>query len=414
MKTQYKSITPAANRPYSVWKGVLKNMVGLAMGLFILLSQPSCGSKPAAETTPPNGTEEASAADEVTLNAAQYASAGVQIGKIETRMMSGLLTANGLLDVPPQNLVSISAPFGGYLRQSTLLPGTRVAKGQKIAVLEHPDFVTMQQAYLEDKSSLGYLEAEYQRQLTLSEANVNARKSVEKAKAEFESMKARVNGQRTKLQMLNISISQLDAGTITSTVELFSPIAGYVTQMNVNIGAYAHPSDAIFRIADTEHLHAELSVYESDIAKLAIGQKVRVRLGNETKERPATIHLIGREVGQDRTVKIHVHFDQEDPSLIPGTYLQAEIEAMGHETLALPEAAVLDFEGKHYVFFELPNRGGDHAFRLVEVVAGLTNAGFVEVGPIAGQGDAKFDPKGTVVVSGGHGLLAKLKNTEDD
>lgn len=362
-----------------------------------------CGSKENSQVAEPES--EAADTDRVTLSESQLAALGIETGQPSRRAIRSTVKVNGILDVPPQNMVSISAPFGGFLKSTSLLPGSRVSRGQVIATLEHPDFVTMQQEWLENKSQAAYLQAEFDRQTALAAENVNARKSLEKAKADHEAMKARLAGQRAKLEMLHIHMDRLDKGEIVKEVSLFAPISGYVTQMNVNIGSYVQPTDALFKIADTGHLHAELTVYEQDIPKLAIGQKVTVVIGNETRGRMGTIHLLGREVGSDRSVKVHVHFDEEDPLLIPGTFLRAEIEALTQDAMALPTDAVVQFEGENFIFVE----SGKATYELVEVETGQGDSGFVAVTLPAGM-----ESGGKVVVKGAYGLLTKLKNAEEE
>ena len=65
----------------------------------------------------------------VTLSEAQLANAGIVTGKMEQRSLGVLMPVQGVVDVPPQNLVSVSAPLGGYLRSTDLLPGMEVQTG---------------------------------------------------------------------------------------------------------------------------------------------------------------------------------------------------------------------------------------------------------------------------------------------
>ncbi len=345
----------------------------------------------------------------VTLTEAQVREIGLTTERATQRSLRTSIHVSGVLDVPPQNLVSVSAPFGGFLQSTPLLQGSRVQKGQQIALLQHPDFVTMQQQYLEDQIQLGYLQSEYARQEALSRENVNARKTLEKAKADYEGLKARLLGERAKLEMLNIDLKRLDGGEIVKVAPLYAPISGFVTQVNVNIGSHTKPEDVLFRIADTGHLHAELTVYEQDVPSLAIGQVVRLRIVNESAWRNGTIHLIGREIGPDRSVKVHVHLDTEDHELIPGTFIEAEIEATRRRVMALPEAAIVEFEGKNSVFTKNGDASTVPTFQIMEVEVGVADSGYREV-----MFPPNFDLQRPIVVHGSYDLLAKMKNIEEE
>ena len=89
------------------------------------------------------------------LTDAQMKSAGVETGKLEMKKISSVLKVNGRVDVPPQNLVSISIPLGGYLRSTDLLTGTYVSKGQTLALMEDPQYIQLQQDYLTAKTKTG-------------------------------------------------------------------------------------------------------------------------------------------------------------------------------------------------------------------------------------------------------------------
>ena len=378
--------------------------IALVIGLFVVHA---CGG---SETTAPKAEEHAHEEENsVELTPEQFKTAGIQLGTVEMKKLSGTIKVNGMLDVPPQNLVSISTPFGGYLKSTEMLQGMKVRKGQKIAVLEHPDFIQLQQDYLDYKSQLDYLKLEYERQEELAADNVNAKKTVQKARSDYESMRARVNGQRARLEMMHISIPQLEKGKIRSTIELYSPINGYITAVNTNIGMFAGPTDVLFRIADTEHLHAELTVFEKDVPKLKIGQKVRFTLANESTERTATVYLIGREISSERTVNIHCHLDKEDGQLLPGMYLKALVESGGNDVAALPSGAIVEFQGDQYIFVAEAAHGTEknRHFEMLKVETGVSQLGYTEVR--LQNSDWKSLE---VVTSGAYDLLSQMKNTE--
>src|SRR5579859_326641 len=233
--------------------------------------------------------------NEIQLSEEQFRSIDIRLGSIENRSLSGGIKANGVLDVPPQNLVSISAPLGGFVKSTNLLQGMHVNKNQVVVVLEHPDYIQLQQDYLDNKNQLEFLEQEYNRQLDLSKENVNALKALQQAKAAYFSTKARVAGLAAKLKLVNINPGEIESGEIKNSVGIISPISGFVSQVNVNVGMHVNPTDVMFKIVDTEHVHAEAQVFESDIPKLKIGQRAHIFITNENKERVAKVFLIGKE-----------------------------------------------------------------------------------------------------------------------
>lgn len=369
---------------------------------FVALIASSCGGG-AAE--PKAETEIKQNENVVELLPAQAELIGLETGRLEQRALSGTIKVNGMLDVPPQNLVSISVPLGGFVKSTELLQGMKINKGQVVAVIQHQDYIQLQQDFLSTRSQLDFLQTEYKRQQQLAGENVNSQKTLQQTKAEYESIQAKHAGQRSKLALIGIDPDRLTSQNIQSVITLTSPINGFVMAVNVNIGMYVNPTDVMFRIVDTEHLHAELIVFEKDVLKIRAGQKVRFTLSNESTERLATVYLIGREIDKDRTVRVHCHLDREDTDLLPGMYLKAYVETGTQAVSVLPDKAVLGFEGKDYVVIkEAANR-----FRLIEIRKGISELGYTQI-----EEQKEITGQTEIVISGAYDILAKMKNSIKD
>ena len=413
-----------------------KNIIVKYLLVFLLSAVFLSCSKEVAETTNEEHHDEEEGTVEMTE--AQIKTAGIILGKVEQRPISGTIKVNGLLDVPPQQLVSISVPYGGFLKSTSLLQGVHVTKGQVIAVIENPDYIQVQQDYLDARNQLEFSKADYERQQQLDVESVNSKKTLQQSKATYDTWLAKKTGLQAKLKLLNISVSKLDQGEIVSTSNVYSPISGYVTEVNVNIGKYVNSTDVLFEIVDTEHLHAELIIFEKDVPKIKLGQKVRFILANETKERMATVYLIGREISPERTIRIHSHIDQEDKNLLPGMYLKAIVEIGAVPVSALPDEAIVDFQGKKFIFLQEGSTEEHHEekheaghkeddkevendtehgpeihgtkFKAVEVTVGVSDNGFTEINLPEG-----FDLAiNSIVLKGSYDLLSKMNNSEDE
>lgn len=350
----------------------------------------------------------------VELTSEQYQTAGIVTGSLEQRNLSNLLKVNGLLDVPPQSMASVSAPLGGFVRNTELLPGTRVKKGQVIAKIENPEFIQIQQDYLESLSRLEYLETEFERQKELFSENVASAKNFQQVSADYKAVQARVSALKERLKLINVNTSRLSPTTLSSTAPVYAPITGYVTDVNVNIGSYIQPTDVMFTIANTEHLHVELTVFEKDVANLRKGQKVRYVLsGADAKERSATIHLIGREIREDRTLTVHAHLDKEDTELLPGVFVTAYIEMGDKQVPALPNEAVVQSEGKDYVFISKGERKeGEqqmYDYQMIGVQKGISESGYTQVI----LPDSLRQENTQLVLKGAYSLLSKMMNSEE-
>jgi membrane fusion protein, heavy metal efflux system len=382
---------------------VIRSLICYMLCLSFLLGCTTAADKSEADLV---SVKEDAIPNEVSITKEQFILLGIELGKPEMRSMSGSINANGMLDVPPQNLVTISAPLGGFVKNTELLQGMKVKKGQTVVVMEHPDYIQLQEDYLTAKNQLEFLELEFNRQEELAKENVTATKALQQAKSNYFGTKAKVQGIAAKLKLININVKDIEAGSIRSTVSIQSPIAGYVTQVNVNIGVHVSPTDVMFKIVDTDHLHAEVQVFEKDIPQLRIGQLVRIYLSNEAKERTAKVYLIGKEITLERTVRVHCHLEVEDPSLIPGLYFKASIETDPRQVATLPNEAILDFADKPFVFVE--SEPGRFSYEMVEVQKGRTDREFSEV-VLPSSIESK-----KIVLKGAFALMGVLKNTEEE
>jgi cobalt-zinc-cadmium efflux system membrane fusion protein len=355
--------------------------------------------------------KDSTTSNHVTLTTEQYKVAGIQLGTIEMRNLSSVIKVNGVIDVPPQNIVSISALLGGYLKSAGLIPGQVVRKGQVIAVIENAEFIDIQEDYLESSSRMVFLSQDLKRQQELRKEEVNAAKTLQQVSSEYNMMRAKISGLEQKLSLIGISTKALQAGTISKTCNLYSPINGYVAASNVNRGKYVQPSDVLFELANKSDMHLALNVFEKDVRKLDPGQPIRFSLANETDyNRTAKVFLIGKSTEADGTIPVHCHLAiSNDSSLLPGMYVKALIETTAKNLPALPIEAVIQSEAKDYIFIQLDTTKGKIKFKMIPVIKGIEQEGYVA---ITFPGDFN-SANAKIVTKGAYSLLSAMKNVEE-
>jgi len=323
------------------------------MILFFSITSCSGDKDHEKETTKKEDTCAKPEPKEISLSKEQFASAEIETSTLENKGLNDILKVNGKLDVPPQNLVSLSAPLNGFVRSTSMLEGTQVKKGDVLAVLEHPEIAELQQDFVEAKSKFELSEQELKRQQDLNKENVNSIKVLQQTQNDFNLAQAKYRSLEEKIRMAGINKTNVLNGNISGMITITSPINGYVTKVNVNIGKMMNQQDVMFEIVDTEHLHAELTVFEKDITKIKVGQKVRLTLANDAnKELTATVHLIGRAFDESRSVRIHCHLDKEDKELLPGMYINAIIELESKEVKCISVNAIVRENEKQYIFIK--------------------------------------------------------------
>lgn len=350
----------------------------------------------------------------VELSQDQYDLAKIELGKIEIKQINESIQVNGILDVPPQNLVSISVTMGGTIQKSDLLQGMKVRKNQPIAVIKNIEFMTLQQDYLDVKNKVEFLKTDFEREKTLMANNINSIKNYQQALADYQSSRAKLQTLSKKLKLLNINTNNLTPENITEIITIYSPINGFVTDVNFNIGSYVNPQDVLFKIVDTEHIHAELNVFEKDVSKLKKGMKVRFSLSNNpNEERFATVFLINHKIETDRTVRVHAHLNKKDHKLIPGMYLTAFIDTQTKNQIAVLDNSIVSYGGKDYIFLanvKIQKVGKTvYLFKSIEVKKGNSQNGFTAVETYE---KVSLD-KNNLVINGSFDLISKVFNNED-
>mgnify|MGYP002381256753 CR=1 FL=1 len=350
-----------------------------------------------------NETNEAplSSENRTSLTAEQMENGEILLGRAELREMRSMLKTNGLVDVAPQNMLSVSFPLGGYIKNIRLLPGMRIKKGSVLCILEDIQYIQLQQDYLSARSSLQFLETDFLRQQELNKDKASSDKVFQQSRNLYESQKILVKSLSEKLRLININPDKLNEDNISRSVNILSPIDGYVSRVNVNAGKYVTPADVLFELINPEKGHLRLTIFEKDASRVSPGQRVIAYSAERPLEKyRASVELIARNIDENRTVEAHCHFEKADKKLTPGMFMSAEIELSNEKTLAVPNDALVKWENNYFVFAH----EGNNVFEMTPVDIGVSDEGFTAI---------KTDIKGKeIVVKNAYALLMKMKNTD--
>lgn len=376
--------------------------------LFILNS---CNQKAAEEAH-----EEEKSENEVALNAVQFKTVGIEFGSVENRNLNLVIKANGYTTVPPQNKANISTLIGGTVKDILVLEGTFVNKGKVLATIQNLEVVEMQEDYNSAIANIEYLQLEYNRQKTLTDENVNPRKTLQEVKSKLAVEKARAQAANNKLKVLNMSANG------SSLVPIVSPISGYVGKISIAKGAFAETGTSLFEVIDNSQMHLDLNVYEKDLGSISIGQEVDFILTNQSnKSIKGKIFGINKSFSNEsKTVAVHAKINPADAKgLISGMYVSANINITNATVPALPKDAVVRNGDKYFVYIQEEHQEEEKKitekeakeevhnevhFKAIEVISGTTDLGYTEVKFVSAiPTDAK------IVVKGAFFLLSAMK-----
>ena len=342
----------------------MKNSIYRTFILITSLIAISCGDN-TKETT----EREAISDDRIKLTKAQFEQNNMELGTLSEKEFPVIVKATGMIDVPPENRSVVSATMGGYIKTLPLLIGDVVKKGQAILTIENPEFVTLQQEYMEVRQQLDYLKSEYDRQKIMFDENITSQKSYLKAESEYKTAQAKATGFHKQLEMLNFSPAAVEAGNIASVTTIYAPISGSVTEVNVTKGSYVAPATAILEIIDNSHIHLELSVFEKDIMKVKKDQNITFKIPEASPDSfEAEVHLVGTVIGEGRTIKVHGHLREEEKNhFLTGMFVEANIITATARAKALPDQSVVNVGNKNFVLVLDSEADGNYYLKQMEV-----------------------------------------------
>ncbi|SFB50214.1 efflux RND transporter periplasmic adaptor subunit [Algoriphagus aquimarinus] len=394
----------------------MKNSIYISIiTLFTVLA--SCkNSDKAAQDNLANIDAKQASIDQVELSQLQIQNAEILIGYLKQDTLSEIIKANGLIELPPNDRVSINALYESFIEKVYVMEGASVKKGDILVSLKHPNFIQLQQEYQQSESQYRFLQKELQRQQILSDSNFAATKTFQQIQADFESIKSQRNALAEKLSLIGINSKEVSEGKIHSIIYLTSPITGTVTKVTGFKGQSILPQQPLLEVINNEHAYLELNVFEKHINSIQSGQKVDFKVSSfeNSPSFSASIFSVGNSLDlTSRTIKILAKF-QYNTLLIQGLYVEADIYAHPTVVSVLPEAAIIFDQNESYVFVqdETTEKSTDTteaSFTKTSVKIGRSNSGLVQI-----LDGSKIISTSKIVVQGANYLKSELGKGEGD
>ncbi|MFC3356183.1 efflux RND transporter periplasmic adaptor subunit [Sphingobacterium zeae] len=412
-----------------------------------------CGSNESERNGQPAGKEARKAEAEheegpvtvAALSAAQIKAVGIVFGSIEEKELTATIKANGLLSVPNNNKANATALYGGVVKTLNVQLGDNVRKGQVIATITNPQFVQLQEEYVSLASKITLAEQEMARQQELNEGNAGARKNLQAATAEFNSLRARKASLQQQIQLMGINPNSVNLSNMRTSLAVRSPINGTVSNVFAKIGSYVDVSSPVIEIVDNSLLHLDLQVFEKDLPLIKVGQIINFQLtNNPDKTYTAKVFTIGSSFENDsKTIAVHSTVVGSKVGLIDGMNITGMIGINNVRTPAVPNDAIVEADGKYYIFVETDKKPEEHEeghddhghahddgesthahsnekeavqhgeeqakninFEKIEIQKGVSALGYTAITPV------NEVPAGTrIVVKGAFFINAKMSNT---
>ncbi|MFO7938634.1 MAG: efflux RND transporter periplasmic adaptor subunit [Bacteroidales bacterium] len=364
----------------------------------------SCSNTETGSSSDKNSEVNASPNNQVSihLSADELAQTNIETDRLREQPISAAVACFGTLEALPDQLVSITTPMGGRITNLNYVPGDFVKQGAVLATLEDLEIIKLQEAFLEAKALLKYAEQDYKRQGQLTVENAASIKRMQDAEAAYWSEKARYESLKKQLQMLNLDVATIAKGDLQSHMVLRSPISGFVTTLNGNLGKFVEARSAVYQVVDISQLHAHLQVYQRSITQLQPGMKMQFEVvGVPDTKRVTTLQNVGQMLKSgEQSFSVYASIENEDALLKPGMKIQGEIFLQEKTYYTIPSEGIVTYNDESVVFIYR-----DEQYRPVPVTKGP------EYGDWVGLIDPDEQLKtGEVVVKGAYYLVGQLWN----
>lgn len=329
----------------------------------------------------------------------------IDTASLQNQNLPTTVRLNAKTEVTPQNTVSITNPFGGYVKRIALIPGNYVKQGQIVVVLEDPQYIQMQEDYLTTKALLEQADADFTRQKELNADKAASDKVMQQAKATKQTLLVKKRALEEKLRLMNINPNAVSLSNIKRTINVYAPMSGMVSEVFANTGQYVSSADAMLEIINPNSSLLNVKVFEKDLASVQIGQYLNAYTNaNPNQKMTAQISSISKQVNEDGTVDVFARITNPNGiKMTANMYFNIELTVNQMHANVLPEDAVVHYEGKDFVF----ERQNKNQFKLIPVTIGTSANKMVEIKSPANSGKV-------YVTKGAYNLLTAMKNNGEE
>jgi cobalt-zinc-cadmium efflux system membrane fusion protein len=329
---------------------------------------------------------------------------GIKLEKVISRECKAILKAMGKILAPQPRTAIVSHAFPGRVAEIHGAVGDWVEKRQNLITLESQYVGDAKSGFYKAIACCELAGVNLRRQGRLLEEGIGTKRAHLAAEAEYKVAQASKEAAEKMLHVLGFDEDEVGqiTGThqISPTIELSAPIAGRVVEMEVVRGSLVDQSTEILTIIDTTLLWANAEIYEKDLSKIKIGQKVELTVPAYPEDVfEGSVSYIGDVVNEpSRTITVRAEVGNDDQRLKPGMFADVDILLNGvEETLVVPVAAVLE-DGRRKIVF-VKEKG---QFEQREIKTGAVDGDHLQVLEGLSVGEE-------VVIEGNHQLRSVLR-----
>lgn len=334
--------------------------------------------------------------DHIPLTAKQVSTVDLKMGEAVEREMDATIDAKGSLVLRAQAMGDVASLMGGIVKSISVKEGQYVHRGQVVATVENTDVVSLQREYYSAAKECELARIDMERQKLLAHNGAGIKRSLQQAQKDYHVAHANMLGIGRQLAQMGISTAAVAKGKFTTAFPLRAPISGVVSEMTASLGSFADMQTPLMKIRNTQAIECDLNVFEKDLAKIKVGNRVILNLTNQPDVKlSGTVYGMNQYFNDNsKAVAVHVKLDAASVKsylysssgnthggkLFAGMYVSGKIATGSQQCLALPSQAIVSSDGKQYVFAlnGAPSKG-NYSFSRHEVTTGASDGKYTEV-----------------------------------
>lgn len=317
------------------------------------------------------------------------AKAGVIVGTPAVERVEQGVECFAELTFNQNKLAQITPLVGGIVKSVEVDLGSRVKKGDLLALITSMAIGEAQSAYLKSVADAQLRQTSLERERSLYGERVSSQKELQEAEAAHRTAMAASRQAEQQLMALGFREQQIRAlieqqGT-PGVLEVRAPFAGEIVERAAVQGAMVETGKPLFVLADPTALWAMVNIPESQLSRVQIGQKVELTV--ESLSGPPFVgRLTWLASSVDERTRMalgRVEVANTGGRLKAQMFARARIvTGTSEQAIVVPQSALQDVEGTAVVFvkaagdlFEArPVQLGTRRNGQVEIVSGLGSA----------------------------------------
>ena len=348
------------------------------LGVLLVATLFSCHNKKSDDETGLSAEDSAL----VIISNRQFEAMQMEFGALRETQFSESVKVNGHVISSVKGQAQVTSRISGTIRNISRELGDFIPAGSVLCTIESNDFIVLQQDFATVSNQFNEARNTYERLQSLYRDSISSRKDFIAAESSYKSLSAQYNGMKQRLSLLNVNPAQIENGNFYPTLEVRSPIGGFITQINCMIGEYVTPEKMLMTIVNTNQLYLQLDVYEKDIAQLAVGQNVQFYNPNNPSEKfTAKLTKIGKAIDPEKkTILCTAQIDPTSVNFVNNMYIEADVNVKEYTAKGLPEDALEISPDGTYRIYLLEKKSGENIYlNPVSVTTGLKSNDLVEI-----------------------------------